>query len=323
MNKKNWVHECRTKAQVYLKVHKLPTHPNLTNKTKNNTGNNNDNNNDNNNNNNNNNTQGNSSNQTQTNEDEQEGANETWPTPHNGFEIIVDSKQLCDSINGTATLDYDNEQDYNTCNNIADKLIRTHQLGLNPAHKHLNPIEWRRRALNKGADKWCNQVLDQQHSTYNQYNINHNTQPPQPNNPNNTQNNNNPHNNINNNNNNNNNSYNPNTTLQWPNIFMQTDGGCRYKGYSSTGWRIFTEAGGNTTLIAEGGTLHVGDTNSFIIECRALDEALEVLLNNCENPLPDPHQSSTAHTHPGGIFTFKGQRNNMPPSPISSVPAPA
>ena len=72
MNKNNWVHECRTKAVVYLKTHKLPIHPNLTNKTKNNTDNNN---------NRYKNTQDSSSNQTQTNEDEQECTNETWPAP--------------------------------------------------------------------------------------------------------------------------------------------------------------------------------------------------------------------------------------------------
>ena len=170
------------------------------------------------------NTQDSNNNQIQTSEEEQEGTNETWPNLHNGFKITVDSKQLCDTINGTATLDYDNEQDYSSCNSIIDKLINLYQQGLRPAHKHLNPIEWRSRVLNKGADKWCNQVLDQQHNTHNQYsNIIHNTQPPQPTNPNNTQNNSNPNNNDRNNH---------NATLQWPNIFMQTDGGCRFQGFS-------------------------------------------------------------------------------------------
>ena len=79
-------------------------------------------------------------------------------------------QQLSDRINGTATPYDDNNHGYATCNDITDKLIRTHQLGFNPAHKHLNPIEWRSRVLNKGADKWCNQVLDQRHSTYDHYN---------------------------------------------------------------------------------------------------------------------------------------------------------
>lgn len=40
MNKKNWVHERRTKSQAYLKAHKLPIHPNLATKTNDNSNNN-------------------------------------------------------------------------------------------------------------------------------------------------------------------------------------------------------------------------------------------------------------------------------------------
>ena len=138
MNKKDWVHECRTKAQAYLKIHRLPIHPNTTPKSTDRNTNNNNNYNYNYSNNRYN-TQNNDSNQTQLEEDDQEGTNEQWPAPHNSFKIIVDSKQLCDSINGTATLDYDNDHDYTTCTNITDKLIRIHQLGFNPAHKHLTP----------------------------------------------------------------------------------------------------------------------------------------------------------------------------------------
>ena len=78
LNKKSFVHECRTNAQVYFKPHKLPIHPNLTTKTKHNTDNNsNKNTNNNYTNNRYNNTQDSYNNQTQTGEEEQEGANET------------------------------------------------------------------------------------------------------------------------------------------------------------------------------------------------------------------------------------------------------
>ena len=105
------------------------------------------------------------------NTDNNEGRNEKWPQTHSGIKIIVDSKQLCDSNNGTAVLDYDNERDYSICSNITNQLIRLHQLGFHPAHKHLDPIEWRSRERNKGADKWCNQVLDQQHNSFHQHNV--------------------------------------------------------------------------------------------------------------------------------------------------------
>ena len=79
-------------------------------------------------------------------------------------------------------------------------------------------------------------------------------------------------------------------TSHWPNIFLQSDGGCRYKGYSSTGWRIMAKSEGQETrIIAEGGTLHSGDRCSFTIECMALDEALEYLIKLCEDPRPSPN----------------------------------
>ena len=249
---------CRTKAQAYLIMHKLPPHPQVdvpkqgtTETGQNNTH-------DNSNNNNNNNKY--RYRQTQDtnnddNDDNHEGHNEIWPGKHNGIKVIVDSKQLCDTINGAATLDYNNEEDYNNCNNITNRLIQLHHLGFTPAHKHLDPIEWRSRVLNKGADRWCNQVLDQQHNSFQQYNNsrsthNHNTTD-------------NEHNHNNNSNDNHNTQ--DNTTQQWPNVFIQSDGGCRYKGSSSTGWRIMAKHNNTTETIVEGGTLHPGNEKSLRI----------------------------------------------------------
>ena len=65
-----------------------------------------------------------------------------------------------------------------------------------PSTQTSKPIEWRSRFLNKGADRWCNQVLDQHHSSYYHYNdINPTNRPHNPDT--------NAHNNNNNNNNNN------------------------------------------------------------------------------------------------------------------------
>ena len=97
-----------------------------------------------------------------------------------------------------------------------------------------------------------------------------------------------PQHNNNNNNNNNDNNYRHNNTTQWPNIFIQSDGGCRYQGSSSTGWRIMAKYNDTTETIIEGGTLHPTDMCSFSIECVALNEALREMINKCENAISIP-----------------------------------
>ena len=62
-------------------------------------------------------------------QDNQEWRNEKWPQPNNDMKIIVDSKQLCDTLNGTAILDYNNKEDYHTCNNITNNILKLHKLG--------------------------------------------------------------------------------------------------------------------------------------------------------------------------------------------------
>ena len=49
--------------------------------------------------------------------------------------------------------------DYNTCSNIVDLLVQLRNIGYTPAHNHLDPIAWRSRILNTGADVWCNRIL--------------------------------------------------------------------------------------------------------------------------------------------------------------------
>ena len=60
------------------------------------------------------------------------------------------------------------------------------------------------------------------------------------------------------------------------NLFIQSDGGCRFAGYSATGWRIRASDPRTLTCItiAEGGTLHVGNLSSTHIETLALHEVV-------------------------------------------------
>ena len=128
MNKKPWLRLCRTKAQDYLSMHELPTNP-LVKDTKQQTTQQNSTQTNNNynkyrykHNNNNDDNDNNDSN------DNQEGHNERWPQQHNGIKIIVDSKQLCDTINGTAALEHDNPTDHHHCNNITNNLVKLHHM---------------------------------------------------------------------------------------------------------------------------------------------------------------------------------------------------
>ena len=60
------------------------------------------------------------------------------------------------------------------------------------------------------------------------------------------------------------------------NFFLQTDGGCRKKGFSATGWRLrVTNAQTNKAYtLAYGGTLHNSNLSSLHIEALALLEAV-------------------------------------------------
>ena len=119
-----------------------------------------------------------------------------------------------------------------------------------------------------------------------------------------------------------------NTTTQWPNIFIQSDGGCRYKGSSSTGWRIMAKYNNTTETTIEGGTLHPGYMCSFSIECIALYEALQVLVNICENAIsvPTPPVVPSPHASHGWTLQIKGTKDcryrligaSSTPSPLPS-----
>ena len=299
MNKKTWVRDCRHNAQTYLTDHHLPTNPMVKTTTQN------DNNNDSNNteagphnkkqrnqphnhkNDNDSNHQ--QHNNTTTSDDNNEGANERWPTPSNTFRVIVDNKQLCDTICGVATFTYENNEDYHVCSDIVDMLVQLKNIGYSPAAPHLEPIEWRSRRKNKGADRWCNEVLDHNTNYFHHYHHMHQH----------------PHTTNDDDDSNNNNTTN---SKYLPNLFIQSDGGCRYNGFSSTGWRIIAVTNNQqqpttnnqrptttntatatntttTTTIAEGGSLHNGDRTSFSIECRALQKVLKMVLNLCRNDI--------------------------------------
>ena len=275
MTKKAWVRDCRFNAQTYLTNHHLPPNPTVKATTQNN--NNDYNNNKKQRNQPHNHTQDNDDHDqlhNDTTDDENEGANEQWPTTSNTFRIIVDNKQLCDTICGISALTYETNEDYHVCSDIVDMLVQLKNIGYSPAAPHLEPIEWRSRCKNKGADRWCNEVLN--HNANHLHYYRHRHQQPQT---------------TNDNNNSNNNTT---TSEHLPNLFIQSDGGCRYNGFSSTGWRVRIITNNQpqqqptasnqrttkttTTTIAEGGSLHNGDRTSFSIECKALQEVLRTVL---------------------------------------------
>ena len=117
---------------------------------------------------------------------------------------------------------------------IIDRTHTWQDLGWHTGTAATPYINWRYREHNKTADRACNQVMDNNHNIHNQI-----TSPPP------TQ----PHN-------------------------AQSDGGCRYKGTSATGYAIRTHnSNDNTTqLITTAGTLIPHNLNSLTAETIALDQ---------------------------------------------------
>ena len=167
-----------------------------------------------------------------------EGNNEKWMNSRKCFRIIIDSNLLYEFITGQSACKDHKLTPY--LSNITNKMSRWLNHGRKTPIAGGDPIEWRARVLNYGADKQCEKVLDDcssfiwHHSNFLRF-----------------------------------------LSLE-ANLFIQSDGGCRFNGYSATGWRI--RASDSRTLtcttIAEGGTLHVGNLSSTHIETLALHEVV-------------------------------------------------
>ena len=167
-----------------------------------------------------------------------EGNNEKWMNSRKCFRIIVDSNLLYEFITGqSASKDLVLIPYFN---NITNKMSRWLSTGRKTPIAGGDPIEWRARVLNYGADIQCEKVLDDCSSfIWHHHNF-----------------------------------------LQFvrleANLFIQSDRGCRFEGYSATGWRIRASDPRTLTCttIAEGGTLHVGNLSSTHIETLALHEVV-------------------------------------------------
>ncbi len=126
----------------------------------------------------------------------EEGTGETWQTPQGNFRIIVDNQQVRDVLMGYSPLT--DKTLYHVCNRITNNTTHLLQSGWETTTPQADPIEWRPRELNTGADAQCNIAMDNGHN----------------------------HMHINNGN------------LLDHNIFLQRDVGCRGTGNSALGWRI-------------------------------------------------------------------------------------
>ena len=79
--------------------------------------------------------------------------------------------------------------------------------------------------------------------------------------------------------------------------YLQTNGGCRHKGHSATGWRLRTQGLGNSAVtIAEGGAIHNGNMTSLEIEAHAMLEALRFIESQMQQArLTQPPQREPHH----------------------------
>ena len=173
-----------------------------------------------------------------------EGQNEPWREESGSYRIITDSLALQQILSGETV--YHGRHLHSTFQNI-DEILRSWYLkGWQPAIHGGNPIEWRNREFNHGADQQCNTVMDKGNS---HYKMSRNF------------------------------TLNNNITRIWTNknnFFLQTDGGCRNRGYSSTGWRLRSIGASNTAYtVSVGGTLFESNPSSLEIEAHALLEALQ------------------------------------------------
>ena len=111
-------------------------------------------------------------------------------------------------------------------------LYSWHGFGRAPHETGAEYLTWRNRELNYGAELCCNEVLNNENSfkwTHPRF---------------------------------------EDCIKKKFSLFVQSDGGCRKRGHSSTGWSVkaVSSDGTDTTCVARGGTLYSGDFSWTVIE---------------------------------------------------------
>jgi len=141
-----------------------------------------------------------------------------------------------------------------------NRLEEWHDLGWKTPTNATPYINWRYREYNRSADKLCNTVMDQEADVF------HHTHTPPP-------------------------------TEANIHIFGQSDGGCRYKGSSATGYSIRTSnATDNTTTEITTGGNHINyNMSSLTAETHALDELTDRITQWLQGK--SEHYKSTTNTH--------------------------
>ena len=171
--------------------------------------------------------------------------------------MVVDNQTIYSLLSGHDSTNNDTYHDL--CNTITNNFDAILHSGRKLPFDWSGPIEWRYRELNKPADRVCNITFDTETSfTWKQPNYDSF---------------------INNNN----------------NLYISSDGGCRYKGHSATGWRIIAVHSDNNTavVIAHGGTLIKQNLPSLHVELLALKEVTDLLYDTIVNNDNNKRQTTT------------------------------
>ena len=91
------------------------------------------------------------------------------------------------------------------------------------------------------------------------------------------------------------------TTPTEPNvhIFAQSDGGCRHRGTSATGYAIKVHNNNNNTTqdVAEAGTIIQRNLSSLTVETIALDQLTKAITEWISTTPPNTIQHTQPHTH--------------------------
>lgn len=167
-----------------------------------------------------------------------EGLNEEWkPTTANTqcIKTIVDNQTLADIIHGDAVLKH--AKIISAISRILNRLETWMNNGWSTPTAATPYVNWRYREYNKSADEMCNKVMNQEASVF------YHTQGRAP-------------------------------RENHTHIFGQSDGGCRFKGTSATGYSIRTcnTYSNTTTVITTGGNHIDANMSSLTVEAHALDE---------------------------------------------------
>ena len=158
--------------------------------------------------------------------------------------MTVDSKHIKEVLCGQAVL-----RDVTIlpiCRRVSERILTFYKNGRKPGNIQDDAWTWRPRFFNKDVDDVCNQVMDEGRDIL---------------------------------------YVNPRIRdymIGMANLYISSDGGCRHKGYSSTGWLI-RAVGPNeggvtvTVLLARGGTHITKNLPSYIVELLAIDEVTNFL----------------------------------------------